>query len=328
MQVLGALSESGVAVWESHAPPVWAVTMALSGVVWLLLPRGFPARWIGVALFVPLFAARPQPVEHGALRLTVLDVGQGLAVVAQTRRHALLYDAGPDYGGDADAGSRIVVPFLRAAGVSRLDGLVLSHDDVDHIGGAASVLQSVPVGWVASSLASDHSLRAAGVTFLRCVDGQRWEWDGVRFDMLHPAPGEHPRRRHDNDSSCVLKVTTASGTVLLPGDIESRTEAQLVARAGERLRTTFLIAPHHGSRTSSSELLLDALQPSAVAFTAGYRNRFGHPKAEVMERYRVRDVDMLRSDRDGALLVDFAHGRMTVTRWRQAERRYWRDPLN
>lgn len=325
MQFLTALSASGTAVWESHAPPGWAVGLAMTGVVWLLLPRGFPARWVGLALFVPLFAARPQPVEHGALRLAVLDVGQGLAVVAQTRHHALLYDAGPDYSGDADAGNRIVVPFLRATGVTRLDGLVLSHDDIDHVGGAASVLQAVPVGWVASSLPQDHALRTQTAAFLPCLDGQHWEWDGVRFEMLHPAPIERPRRGHDNDSSCVLKVTTASGSVLIPGDIESRTEAEIAARAGERARTTFLIAPHHGSRTSSSEALLDAVQPAAVAFTAGYRNRFGHPKPEVVERYRARNVETLRSDRDSALLVDFADGRMIVTRWRDAERRYWRD---
>jgi competence protein ComEC len=303
------------------------VVLALAGVVWLLLPRGFPARWVGLALFVPLFAARPEPLEHGALRLTVLDVGQGLAVVARTRHHALLYDAGPDYSGDADAGNRIVVPFLRATGVTRLDGMVLSHDDIDHIGGAASVMQAVPVGWVASSVPLDHPLRVQAPTFLPCFDGQHWEWDGVRFDMLNPAPGETLPRRHDNDSSCVLKVTTTSGSVLIPGDIESRAEAELVSRAGARAQTTLLIAPHHGSRTSSSEVLLDTVQPAAVAFTAGYRNRFGHPKAEVVERYRARNVDTLRSDRDGALLVDFAQGRVTVTRWRDAERRYWRDAV-
>ena len=325
MQLLDALSGSSAAVWESHAPPVWAVVLALIGVAWLLLPRGFPARWIGLVLFVPLFAARPQVVEPGALRLTVLDVGQGLAVVAQTRHHALLYDAGPDFSGDADAGNRIVVPFLRATGVTRLAGLVLSHDDIDHIGGAASVMQALPVGWVASSLPEDHWLRTRSEPFLPCVDGQHWEWDGVRFDMLGPAPADATHQRRDNDRSCVLKVTTASGSVLIPGDIERRAEAELVARVGARAKTTLLIAPHHGSRTSSSEVLLDAVQPATVAFTSGYRNRFGHPKAEVVERYRARSVDTLRSDRDGALLVDFAQGRMSVTRWRAAERRYWRD---
>jgi competence protein ComEC len=150
----------------------------------------------------------------------------------------------------------------------------------------------------------------------------------VRFDVLNPVLGDDPsRKRHDNDRSCVLKVTTASGSVLIPGDIESRAEAELVSRAGAPVQATLLIAPHHGSRTSSSELLVDAAQPAAVAFTVGYRNRFGHPKAEVLERYRARNAETLRSDRDGALLIDFAAGRMTVTRWREAERRYWRDAV-
>jgi competence protein ComEC len=301
------------------------VALALAGVVWLLLPRGFPARWIGCVLLVPLFAARPPPLADGTLRLTVLDVGQGLAVVAQTRRHALLYDAGPDYSGDADAGNRIIVPFLRASGVTRLDGVVLSHDDSDHIGGAASVLQAVPVGWLAASFPDAHPLSAQTESVVPCVDGQQWEWDGVRFEMLGPPPGDGARRGHDNNSSCVLKMTTATGSALLPGDIEQRAEARLVSRAGERVRSTFLIAPHHGSRTSSSAVLLDAVQPGAVVFTAGYRNRFGHPKADVVERYRARNVDMLRSDRDGALRVDFTREGMHVARWREAELRYWRD---
>jgi competence protein ComEC len=123
----------------------------------------------------------------------------------------------------------------------------------------------------------------------------------------------------------VLKITSTSGSVLIPGDIEGRAEAELVARAGDRVETTFLIAPHHGSRTSSSDALLDGVKPSAVAFTAGYRNRFGHPKAEVVERYRARNIQTLRSDQDGALIVNFANGTMNIIRWRETERRYWRD---
>jgi competence protein ComEC len=325
MRVLTVLSASGAAVWQSHAPQPWAVALALTGVAWLLLPRGFPARWVGLVAFVPLFAARPDPVEQGALRLTVLDVGQGLAVVAQTRHHALLYDTGPDFSGDADAGKRIAVPFLRASGVTRLDGVVLSHDDIDHIGGAASVLQALPVGWVATSLPDDHPLRVGDTRFLPCADGQQWNWDGVRFEMLSPRAGDTSSKRHDNDRSCVLKITSTSGSVLIPGDIEGRAEAELVARAGDRVETTFLIAPHHGSQTSSSDALLDGVKPSAVAFTAGYHNRFGHPKAEVVERYQARNVETLRSDQDGALIVNFANGTMKIVRWRNMEPRYWRD---
>lgn len=323
MHFLGYLSAAGEAVWESHAPMPWTVALAVAGVLWLLLPRGFPARWLGVLAFVPMFTVRPVPPAPGALRLTVLDVGQGLAVVAQTRHHALLYDAGPDYSGDADAGNRIVVPYLRASGITRLDGVVLSHDDLDHIGGAASVRDALPRAWMATSLPVGHVLGAGETRHMRCFDGQRWEWDGVRFEMLHPLWGEPLQRGRDNDSSCVLRIVTDSGSVLLPGDIERRAEAALTLRSGNGLRATLLIAPHHGSRTSSSDALLDAVQPQTVAFTAGYRNRFGHPKDEVVARYGVRGVDVLRSDRDGALIVDFANGEMRVERWRQVQRRYW-----
>ncbi|MET1082217.1 MAG: DNA internalization-related competence protein ComEC/Rec2 [Burkholderiales bacterium] len=327
MHFLVGLSSSSAALWESHAPQPWAVVLALSGVVWLLLPRGFPARWLGLVAFVPLFAARPELPGQGDLRLTVLDVGQGLAVVAQTRHHALLYDTGPDFGGDADAGNRIVAPFLRASGVTRLDGVVLSHDDADHIGGAASIMQSLPVGWVVSSLPEGHGLRSGGAKFLPCFDGQRWEWDGVRFEMLGPPWGDSPRMHRDNDLSCVLRIATASGSVLIPGDIENRAEVALAQRAANRAATTLLIAPHHGSRTSSSEALLDVVKPRAVAFTAGYRNRFGHPKEEVVARYRARNVETLRSDRDGALLVEFSGGEMRVDRWRTKHQRYWQTDV-
>jgi competence protein ComEC len=181
------------------------------------------------------------------------------------------------------------------------------------------------VGWVASALPEDHPLREQAARAIPCFDGQSWEWDGVRFDMLNPEPGESARKRHDNDQSCVLKITTDSGGVLIPGDIESGAEAELVARAGERVRTTLLIAPHHGSRTSSSMVFLEAVNPEAVAFTAGYRNRFGHPKEEIVARYRERNIAMLRSDRDGALIADFTSGRMDLSRWRAQEQRYWRD---
>lgn len=325
MALLTWLSRMPDAVWQQHAPPVWTVLAAALGILWLLLPRGFPARWLGAAGFMPMFTALPPQPEQGALWLSVLDVGQGLAVVAQTRNHALLYDTGPRYTADADSGSRIVVPYLRAAGIKRLDGLIVTHDDSDHSGGAVSVLDAVPVGWLASSLPADSAILPHAGKSLPCFAGQSWEWDGVRFEMLHPAWGSYADERiRKNDRGCTLKISSPYGSVLLPADIERESEAEILARSPDALAATLLVAPHHGSKTSSTEAFIRQVNPSIVIFTAGYRNSFGHPKPEVVERYRASGSQLYRSDIDGAVLLRFENnegGKLQT--WRQERQRYW-----
>lgn len=331
MVFLEWLSEAPASVWQQHASPPWAVFAALAGALWLLLPRGMPARWLGVAGFLPLFLSAPQPLAEGDLNLTVLDVGHGMAAVIQTRNHALLYDSGPAFGDAADAGSRIVVPYLRAAGVRRLDGFIVSHDDIDHSGGAASVLQAVAVDWLLSSLHDLDPLPLQAEQAFRCHAGQSWEWDGVQFDILHPPRESYEGTRsiRDNDLSCVLRVSARSGQVLLPGDIERRSERRLLASYGDELRADVLIAPHQGSRTSSSDAFVRAVAPQAVVFAVGYRNRFRHPDAEVVARYRALGSRIFRTDRDGALLIELRAGSgFTVTPYRAQYRRYWHTPVS
>jgi competence protein ComEC len=313
-----------VAVWQQHAPPPWTIPVALCGIAWMLLPRGFPARWIGASGLLPLFLVLPPPPEHGALRMTVLDVGQGLAVVLRTRNHALLYDTGPSFAPDADSGTRIVAPFLRATGTRRVDGMIVSHEDNDHAGGAASVLAAVPVDWLASSLPGDHSLHASANDSIACHAGQRWEWDGVRFEMLHPQPGHEAERMKANNRSCVLLVAAASTRVLIAGDIEARAEREMLARH-RFLRAEILVVPHHGSTTSSSAEFLAAVQPEIAIFSAGYRNRFGHPRPEVIARYRAGGSRILRSDQHGAVLLEIDAAGVRVSLQREARRRYWQD---
>ena len=295
------LADLPLAVWQQPAQPLWAVLLAILGCAWLLLPRGFPSRGMGVVLMLPLVllpAERPAP---GELRLTVLDVGQGLAVHAQTAAHDLLYDTGPQFSVDANSGNRILLPYLRAQGVRRLDGLILTHEDKDHAGGALSLLDGLPVDWTASSLPEAHPFREAP-GHRPCFDGQAWEWDGVRFEMLHPAPADYDKaKRRSNDMSCVLKVTTAQGSVLLSGDIEAAAEAALLKRHGERLSADVLLAPHHGSRTSSTPAFLAAVGADTVILPVGYRNRFRHPNAEVLGRYEAMGAEVRRTDRDGAV---------------------------
>jgi competence protein ComEC len=315
------------AAWEQHAPPGWTVAVALIGTVWMLLPRGFPARWIGAIAFLPLLLIAPDPPPDGGLRLTVLDVGQGLSVVAQTRSHALLFDTGPAFGPSADSGNRVIVPFLRASGIRRLDALVLSHDDIDHTGGALSVLQAVPVEAMLSSLPDLDPLLLVGPVERRCAAGQAWRWDGVQFEMLYPdADTRNTVKLKDNERSCVLKITTASGSVLIPADIERHGERTLLATAAGQLRADVLIAPHQGSRTSSSEAFVRAVAPQTVIFPIGYRNAFRHPHPEVVERYRQLGSAAHYTDRHGAVMLKFGDDGIKVLRQREIRHRYWLDP--
>ncbi len=314
------------AVWVQHAPPAWSIVLGLFGVLWLLLPRGFPARWLGLLMMLPMFLVLPTTPPEGALRLVIFDVGQGLAVAAQTRNHALLVDTGPDFSGDADSGNRILIPSLRAQGIARLNGLMLTHDDADHTGGALSILQTMPVGWLSSSLAIDHALLQLSADPRRCADGQNWEWDGVRFEVLHPSGESYAQEKiRDNDRSCVLKISTGKHSVLLAADIEKSSEWRLLKQHEEKLPATLLVVPHHGSKTSSVQQFVETVRPRYAVFTVGYRNRFGHPKEEVLERYRAIGSELLRSDEDGAIVVKMDDQNFSIERYRKSHARYWRQ---
>lgn len=326
LEWLGALPE---AVWQQHAPPIWAVATAVAGSLWLLLPKGFPSRWLGLPAMLPLFLVQPQGPEPGELRLAVLDVGQGLAVMAQTANHALLFDAGPRYGEDADGGNRVVVPFLRGEGISRLSGLVVSHDDIDHFGGAASVLDNLPADWMASSLPAGHVLHGMVRRSIPCLAGEVWEWDGVRFSFLHPDAATAASDASDNERGCVLRVDSAFGSALIAADIGHSTEEKLVYRQPGRLGADVLVVPHHGSRFSSSEAFVDQVHPRLAVFSAGYRNHFGHPRREVVERYRQAGAMILRTDYQGAVLVRFSRREgVEAAMWRESGAHYWQEREN
>ncbi|MBI3222736.1 MAG: DNA internalization-related competence protein ComEC/Rec2 [Nitrosomonadales bacterium] len=314
------------AVWAQHAPPAWSIVLGMLGALWILLPRGFPSRWLGLLLLLPMFLVVPPPPAPGTLRLIVFDVGQGLAVAAQTRGHALLYDTGPDFSGESDSGNRILIPTLRALGIARLDGLILTHDDIDHTGGAATLMQAMPVGWVSSSLADGHPLLQHVPLMQRCVDGQSWDWDGVRFDILHPTRASYQQqsgKSHDNDQGCVLRIGIGEQHILLAADIEQASEQRLLKEHAAQLPAALLVVPHHGSKTSSGIDFVAAVLPDYAVFTTGYRNRFGHPKPEIVERYADSGAQLLRSDRDGAILVEMDAQGLQVERYRPAHRRYW-----
>jgi len=329
MTALEWMSELPDSVWQQHAPPVWTVIVAVAGLALLLAPRGLPGRWLGVVGLLPLFAVIPPALQTGEVEIVVLDVGQGNSTVVRTGHHALLYDAGPQFGPNADSGNRIIVPYLRASGVRRLDGMIITHDDDDHWGGAASVLQAMPGLWLSTSLPDLDPLVVQSERPGRCEAGQRWEWDGVLFEMLHPtrASYEDPAAR-ENDHSCVLRIEAGGRRLLLPADIERRAEAVLVNGQRDRIAADVLLVPHHGSRTSSTPDFLRGVSPRVVVIPVGYRNRFGHPHREVVQRYRDIGAHIYRTDRDGAVtILIHANGAIGVTPHRAIYRRYWHAPL-
>lgn len=338
MALLEWLAALPGALWQQHAPPGWSVVLALFGVFWLLRPLQDEAgrrRWrigVGLLALLPLFLLPPSRPVPGAVVLTLLDVGQGQAVHVQTATHDLLYDAGPDYG-ETDAGTRVILPYLRAAGVARLDALVLSHADSDHAGGADAVLAGSAVGMVMASFAVDH------IPARRCQDGDAWEWDGVRFRFLHPAGKDYAAQRSSNASnamSCVLLIESPHGRILLPGDLDGAAEAELLARhapaGGNDLRSEVLVAAHHGAKKTASPALINAVAPRWVLFSLGYRNRYGHPHAEVLARFAASGAALYRTDQSGALRlalppepsVAAGQGMPTaVQQERLARQRYW-----
>lgn len=292
------LAELPLATWSSPAPPTWIAAAGVAG--GLLLAARLPWRLclLGLPLLLPVLlwqAARPAP---GEFELVAADVGQGNAVLLRTARHTLVYDAGPGYTRDTDAGQRVLVPLLRAFG-ERVDMLVLSHRDSDHTGGAGAVLRMQPQARLLSSLEDGHPLQALRASE-RCVAGQAWDWDGVRFEVLHPEAADYGLRARPNAMSCVLRVGNGRVRVLLAGDIEKPQEAALAAQP-EALRSQLLLVPHHGSKTSSSDAFLDAVRPAIAVAQAGYRNRFGHPAPEVVQRYAARGIALSASPGCGAL---------------------------
>jgi len=292
----------------STAMPPWSLSVwALAGAWALVMPWPSAWKWLVLPLLWPVvFWTHPRPAT-GTFEVLAADVGQGNAVLVRTATHSLLYDAGPRYSAESDAGHRVLVPLLAQMG-ERIDTLMLSHRDSDHTGGAAAVLAMQAQAAVWSSLEDGHPLHALRPSWTRCQAGQVWAWDGVRFEVLHPpAATEGAAKTHKpNEVSCVLRISATDraanggqqGTALLAGDIEAAQELALV-QAGLS-PVDVLLVPHHGSKTSSTAAFLNALRPRWGVLQAGYRNRYGHPAPEVVARYQTLGIGLVDSTRCGA----------------------------
>jgi competence protein ComEC len=298
--------------------PHWALAVATLGAVLLLAPRGVPGRWLGVILLLPLVTTRPPQPAWGEVWVTVLDVGQGLAVVAQTAAGTLIFDTGPGKAGSYSAGRAIVAPFLLAQGITQVERVLISHADQDHAGGLAELALRVRLMQVQSG--EPLRLNFAGAT--RCAAGERWQWAGVSFQVLHPAA---TAAEVGNNSSCVLRIEAGGRSLLLTGDADQGIERELVRQFGAGLKSTVLVAGHHGSNTSSAAVFLNAVAPSWVLFSAGFANHFNFPTKAVQERIAARGIQTLNTATAGAIQFRFnANGQFeSPTGWREKVRRRW-----
>ena len=333
---LAFLSELPNAVWQSHAPQLWTALLAMIGVVWLLLPRGATMRWVGAVAMAPMFIVLPPAPKDGELWVTLLDVGQGLATVVRTANHAMVYDTGPRWNPDADSGNRIVAPYLRGEGVRVLDALVVTHADEDHSGGAKSIIDMRKPKWVLTSMEPNHESLRDATELMRCEwaadGGDSWRWDGVDFDIIHPAKDAYDvKGAKTNNLGCTLKITAPGGSILMTADIEKLSEMLLLERFRDEpavLKSDVMVVPHHGSRTSSTDAFIAAVSPSMALVPVGYRSRFRHPNAAVMQSYAAARIPVFRTDLLGAITLKFAidaKGKPSLSTYRRENSRYWID---
>ncbi|WP_114972110.1 DNA internalization-related competence protein ComEC/Rec2 [Rhodoferax ferrireducens] len=316
LHLLAALPWASISIAQA---PLWAGVAGVLGGLLLATQLPWSLRLSGLPLMLPVLLWQAPRPAMGEFELLAADIGQGNAVIVRTASHALVYDAGPRFSRESDAGHRVLVPLLRALDV-RVDTLMLSHRDSDHVGGALAVLAMQPQAALLSSIEDDHELQAVRRA-TRCLAGQRWRWDGVDFEVLHPRAEDYAAGHKSNTMSCTLRISNGVQSALLAGDIELAQEARLVGE-GAALKVDVLLVPHHGSKTSSSAAFLDAAQPQIALVQAGYRNRFGHPAEPVLVRYEERHIRVVDSPHCGAATWQSAQAEVVQCQRAQALR-YW-----
>lgn len=327
---LAWLSDFSWAVWQAPRPEIWMFVFAVIGTCWCLAPKGWPLRWAGLLAWLPLsLNSSVYPAAH-EFTVTAFDVGQGTALLIETERHRMLYDTGPIFSSQSDAGSSVIYPYLKMRGITELDGLMVSHSDLDHAGGALTLMQQLKIGWISSSLELESKLVQTATQRSKhttCLAGQNWTWDGVQFELLHPTPSIYANgKSKPNTKSCTLRISNGTSSILLAGDIEAKQEKELINDIPEKLQATVLLAPHHGSGTSSTEEFLQTVNPQIAIFQIGYHNRYHHPKSTIWQRYADFGITRLRTDQSGAITMNFGN-KISFAEYRKAHARYW-YPVN
>lgn len=315
--MLTKLANLQYALWYHAVPNMLSFFTSIAGILLLLSPRGIPGKWLGSFWLLPLFFYKPVGPQVGQMWFTLLDVGQGLASIVRTQHHLLVFDTGAKTSADFDMGQAVVLPYLRMIGITKVDVLVISHGDNDHIGGANSIITNMPVSQILTSIPQRFSHGLAQY----CYQGQQWQWDGIFFQVLSPPQSQ---TYQDNNSSCVLRISDGKNSILLTGDIEKGEERVLLAQS-LLLPTTLLVAPHHGSKTSSTQSFVELVHPHYVLFPIGYRNRYHFPNPIVVKRYHDVSAELEDSVQDGAITFKFDQhsGVISHERYRQEEGHFW-----
>jgi competence protein ComEC len=315
---LNYLSHLSWASWPLVMPDFYALLTSCMGMILLLLPAGFPGRYLGIIWLLPLICYKAPVPKIGEMWLTLLDVGQGLSCVLQTHNHLLVYDAGPRLSEGYDMGESVVTPFLYTLGTKTIDALVISHGDNDHIGGATSLLKNFNIKSIKTSVPEKFQYHA-----IKCLQGESWEWDRVQFKFLYPFKDNLSA---GNDNSCVLRVTAGNNSILLPGDIEKGAENYLTDNSPHALAAQILVAPHHGSKTSIQNDFIQAVHPLYVLYGVGYRNRYHFPHPFTLKKYDALHACQLDTVTGGAIQIKIAKTTITLSKqYRVERRRYWNE---
>jgi competence protein ComEC len=309
-----AVAEGSWALFSPPAAPRWLVAVSLLATLAAVLLPGRGLKLLAGVLLATLLLRLPPLPAHGAFELTVLDVGHGLAAVVRTATHVVVFDTGPGWRGGAAAARVALVPYLRSLGVRQIDLVVVSHDDNDHAGGMETLSRSFAVPALLGEAA-----HATGISSRPCRAGDAWDWDGVRFTVIHPPAGS---RFRGNDASCALRIDGPGGSAMLLADPESRAE---VAMLRQPLAVDIAVVPHHGSATSSSTPLVAAVGASLALVSNGYGNRWGFPRPEVVQRWQHAGARVLTTAEGGAISVEVApeSGIGPARPWRAQRRRWW-----
>lgn len=311
-KVLAWFAHLPLAVWSTSMPSNWVLFTSIIACLLFLMPRSMPGRVLGVIWLLPLLLYHPDKLQPSNFTVTILDIGQGLSVIVQTQTHVLVYDTGPKFGPQFDMGESVVLPFLRMARIKKIDTMMISHGDNDHIGGANTIINDMKIKNILTSVPQKFPQNTAQL----CLTGRHWRWDGVDFSVLYPFKSA---LEFGNDSSCVLKIDNGKQRVLLTGDIEKYAENQLLSASPEMLAANLLIAPHHGSKTSSQRLFISAVHPQYVVYSTGYYNRYHFPHSVVVDGYTEEDVLQLNTVDTGAIEFKFEH---ELTSWSPKNYRY------
>lgn len=315
--ILTYLSQLKWASWYQIVPDYGIVLAACLGVILLLLPKGMPGRYLGIIWFLPLFFYHSRTPKLGEVWLTLLDIGQGLSAVVQTQNHFLVFDTGPKLSANYDMGESVLVPFLRSQQAKKIDLLIVSHGDNDHIGGSAALLKHFPVSAIKTSVPEKFPLNQASY----CLRGQSWEWDHIHFEFLYPT---QEKLHLGNNSSCVLRITNHNKSILLTGDIEKLAEQELINSIPDQLAANILIAPHHGSKTSAVEGFLRTVSPDYVLFPIGYRNRYHFPHNSVLQKYTDLGTKQINTASAGAIQFSIEKDALSIPKlYRVSHHHYW-----